>query len=162
GQVLHLHRGGRPEVRPREDAAVPGGARAFRGRGRGAVMRTRGPLTPLGLGLVLFAAASGCRPDMHDQPKYKPLPRSDFFAAHRASRRLLPGTIARGQLKDDSPFNTGKSGGQFVDSLPVELTAELLERGRTRYESFCAPCHGRVGRGDGMVVKRGFKAPNSY
>ena len=27
---------------------------------------------------------------------------------------------------------------------------------------FCSPCHGRTGRGDGMVVQRGFKKPSSY
>ena len=46
--------------------------------------------------------------------------------------------------------------------LPVKLTPELLARGRERFEIFCSPCHGRTGRGDGMVVRRGFKAPPSY
>jgi mono/diheme cytochrome c family protein len=114
------------------------------------------------MGFSLVVLLAGCRQDMHDQPKYKPLARSDFFADHRASRPLVPGTVARGQLKDDSPLYTGKQNGEFADELPLELTGELLQTGRTRFQSFCAPCHGRVGRGDGMVVRRGFKAPRSF
>jgi mono/diheme cytochrome c family protein len=38
----------------------------------------------------------------------------------------------------------------------------LLERGKERYDIFCAPCHGFDGDGDGMVVRRGFPAPPSY
>ena len=112
--------------------------------------------------LCLLVLAVGCRQDMHDQPKYKPLARSDFFADHRASRAPVPGTVARGQLRDDGLLYTGKLGGQLADALPVELTPELLKTGRTRFESFCSPCHGRVGRGDGVVVRRGFKPPSSF
>jgi len=38
---------------------------------------------------------------MHDQPKYQPLERSSFFDDGRASRPLVPGTIAQGQLHED-------------------------------------------------------------
>src|ERR1043165_1251552 len=50
----------------------------------------------------------GCRQDMHDQPKYKPLRPSVFFADERASRPLPDGTVARNQLRDDAQFYTGK------------------------------------------------------
>jgi mono/diheme cytochrome c family protein len=99
---------------------------------------------------------------MHDQPKLKPLARSEFYADHRASRPQVEGTIARGQLVDDSPFYTGKVEGQLTHELPVELTPALLATGRARFETFCAPCHGRTGEGNGMVVQRGFKKPNSF
>lgn len=42
------------------------------------------------------------------------------------------------------------------------LTREVLERGRERYDIFCAPCHGFAGDGDGMVVARGLPAPPSF
>lgn len=45
--------------------------------------------------------------------------------------------------------------------LPFEVTATVLERGRQRYDTFCAPCHSRSGDGDGMVIQRGFQAPPS-
>src|SRR5262249_38720100 len=109
---------------------------------------------------VLFAA--GCRQDMHDQPKYRPLRGSAFFADHRSARPLVPGTVARGMLRDESPLYTGKVAGQFTADLPVPLDEALLRRGRFQFETYCAPCHGRVARGDGLVVSRGFKAPTSF
>jgi mono/diheme cytochrome c family protein len=42
------------------------------------------------------------------------------------------------------------------------VTAALLKRGRERFDIYCSPCHGLDGRGDGMVVTRGFPRPPSY
>jgi mono/diheme cytochrome c family protein len=42
------------------------------------------------------------------------------------------------------------------------VTPALLERGRERYNIFCAPCHGATGEGNGMIVRRGFPPPPSY
>ncbi len=114
--------------------------------------------------LVLLAlAAAGCRQDMHDQPKYKPFRESDFFPDRRAARPLVAGTVARGTLREDTLFYTGKlESGALTDTLPMPVTADLLERGRVQYQTFCAPCHGRTGSGDGMIVQRGFKKPFSY
>jgi hypothetical protein len=110
---------------------------------------------------VLLLAAAGCRQDMHDQPKYKPLQSSRFFADGRASRPLLPGTVARGHLDDDEHLHSGKAGDAFVDSFPFSVTAGMLERGRERYDIFCSPCHDRVGSGGGMIVLRGYRRPTS-
>lgn len=115
------------------------------------------------LALVLLAASgAACRQDMHDQPKYKPLRESEFFADRRSARPLVAGTVARGSLREDTVVYTGKVGNELVKEIPVEVTAELLARGQERFQIFCSPCHGRTGRGDGMVVQRGFKAPSSY
>jgi hypothetical protein len=113
-------------------------------------------------GLCVFVVSVACRQDMHDQPKLKPLAKSDFYADRRGSRPQVEGTIARGQLVDDSAFYTGKVDGQLTSELPVKLSPELLATGRTRFDTFCAPCHGRIGNGNGMVVQRGFKKPNSF
>lgn len=112
--------------------------------------------------LLAAVALGGCRQDMHDQPKIKPLRQSEIFADRRSARPLVPGTVARGTLREDTAFYTGKLGKEFVKEIPVTVTAELLDRGRTQFQVFCSPCHGRTGRGDGMVVQRGFKAPPSY
>jgi len=109
---------------------------------------------------VVFAGA--CRQDMHDQPKYRPLRGSELFADKRSARPLVEGTVARGTLREDTAFFTGKTAAGFVSELPVPLTPELLARGRSQFQVFCSPCHGRTGRGDGMIVQRGFKAPSSY
>ncbi len=42
------------------------------------------------------------------------------------------------------------------------VTMALLERGKQRFEIYCAPCHSRVGDGNGMIVQRGFPHPPSY
>jgi mono/diheme cytochrome c family protein len=107
-------------------------------------------------------AAAACRQDMHDQPKYEPYERSDFFDDGRAVRPQPEGTVARGQLREEAALFTGRSGGAFVATLPLPLTPETLARGRERYEIHCAPCHGLVGRGDGMIVRRGYRQPSSF
>ena len=108
--------------------------------------------------LVLF----GCRQQMADQPRYKPLAKSTFFGDERSARPLIPGTVAQGQLRADNGFYTGKLGGELVTTLPVPLTKELLVRGQERYNIFCSPCHGRTGSGNGIVVQRGYRPPPSY
>lgn len=118
-----------------------------------------------GLALVGLAAlaATGCRQDMHDQAKYEPLEGSVLFANGMASRPLVEGTVARGHLREDPVFYTGIGpDGQFVDALPMPMDLALLERGRSRFDVFCSPCHGRRGDGKGMIVQRGFKQPTSF
>jgi mono/diheme cytochrome c family protein len=51
---------------------------------------------------------------------------------------------------------------ETVDAAPPKLDLALLQRGRERFDIFCAPCHGRTGDGRGMIVRRGFPAPPSY
>jgi len=112
--------------------------------------------------LPLLALLAGCRQDMHDQPRYKPFARSDFFNDSRSARPFVEGTVARGQLREDGLYYTGKQGAGFAAQLPFPVSAAVLERGRERYTIYCTPCHGQTGRGDGMVVRRGFRQPPSY
>src|SRR5262249_40994550 len=58
--------------------------------------------------------------------------------------------------------HTGSVNGDFADTIPVRVNQGTLERGRERYEIYCAPCHGYLGDGDGMVARRGFKIPASF
>jgi len=99
---------------------------------------------------------------MHDQPRYKPLAKSTFFDDHRSARPRVPGTVARGHLPGDPVLETGKAGTSFVAAVPVPIDLPLLKRGEKRYGIYCAPCHGRVGRGDGMIVRRGYRQPPSF
>src|SRR5436190_311661 len=113
--------------------------------------------------LILTAAAAGCRRDMFQQPSSKPLATSDFFRAdYMASRPLVAHTVARGHLEADQAFYRGKIGTNLVTTFPIPITRETLERGRERFEIYCAPCHGRTGAGNGMIVQRGYPAPPSY
>jgi mono/diheme cytochrome c family protein len=118
--------------------------------------RVFGPLAVLTL---VAAGAAACRQDMHDQPRYTPLQSSSFFPDGSASRPLPAGTVARGQLKDDVAFYTGKAGDEDVTEIPVPVDEARLRRGREMYDAHCAHCHGLTGAGDGMVVQRGFSKP---
>lgn len=116
----------------------------------------------------LIAAAlllCACRQDMQQQPRYDPLAPSAFFQDHRSARPLVEGTVARGHLRLDRGFYTGKTGpgdDTTVAQFPFPVTREVLDRGRQRYDIYCSPCHSRVGDGQGMIVQRGFLAPPSY
>jgi mono/diheme cytochrome c family protein len=112
--------------------------------------------------LVLIAFTSACRQDMHIQPYYRPLARSDFFNDQRSARLPVEGTVARGDLRADAYFYTGKIGGNDGDFMPFPVTAEVLERGRERFNITCTPCHGRVGDGNGFIPSRGYRRPPSY
>lgn len=126
-------------------------------------MSTEAPRAAAALLALGALALAGCRQDMHDQAKVEPLEASAFFADGRASRAPVPGTVARGHLDDDPVLATGlDAAGEPVAELPVPVTRELLERGRERFEIFCTPCHDRVGTGQGMIVRRGYKRPQSF
>src|SRR6266581_4931220 len=107
--------------------------------------------TPAATLLLIITLGSACRIDMHVQPRENPLSRSDFYTDQRSARPLVEGTIARGQLHEDSYFCTGKIGNNPGDVMPFPVTKEVLERGRERFNIFCAPCHSRLGDGNGFV-----------
>jgi hypothetical protein len=108
---------------------------------------------------LLFA---GCRMDMHEQPKYLPYQPTTFFDDGRSERPVVPGTVARGQLRLDELLYTGKENGVVSNKFPFPITREDLERGRQRYNIYCTPCHDYTGSGQGIVVQRGFPPPPSY
>jgi len=112
--------------------------------------------------LAATLLAGGCRQDMHDQPKYRALRQSDFFPDQRAARPLVEGTVARGLLNDDDLLNTGKVNGQLAAEFPFPVTAEVVARGRERFDIFCSPCHDRTGSGNGMIVRRGYRRPPTF
>jgi mono/diheme cytochrome c family protein len=92
------------------------------------------------LAVVVIAAA--CRQGMADRPPRRALGSSPFFSDRSASRPQVAGTVAR------APALAG--------------AAVSLQRGRERYEIFCAPCHGRRGEGDGVIAAHGFPRPPSF
>ncbi len=112
---------------------------------------------------LALSTATACRQDMHDQPKYIPLRPSDFFGDGRSERPLIDGTVARGHLDDDLAYYTGKgSDGKPVDEFPFPVTKEVVERGQNRFNIYCTPCHSRLGDGNGMIPRRGFRHPPTY
>lgn len=122
------------------------------------------------LALAAMFLVAGCRQDMHNQPKFIPLRSNTFFPDQRSARYPVPGTVPRlenatmdaEQLDPASYFLSGKHGNAFGNELPFPLTAEVLDRGQQRFNIYCAPCHARIGDGNGMIVQRGYKHPPSF
>ncbi len=112
--------------------------------------------------IALLMLLTACRQDMQNEPRYKPLAASDFFSDGRSARPQVEGTVARGHLRIDEARYTGKIDGDDIDQFPIPVAKEDIERGQTRFNIYCTPCHGRLGDGNGMVVLRGFRQPPSY
>ena len=128
----------------------------------GDISRRRTGWRGLALAGAVAMLLSGCRLDMHLQPKYLPYEPSTFFPDGRSERQPVEGTVARGQLRTDELFYTGKINGAEADQFPFPITRADLERGRERYNIYCTPCHDYTGTGNGMIVQRGFPQPPSY
>ncbi|MBB6429448.1 c-type cytochrome [Algisphaera agarilytica] len=102
--------------------------------------------------------------DMDNQPKLKAQAASPIFADGRAMRPEVPGTIRRGELRDDTEFELGytvkKDGDSyapvFISGMPdaAEVDQFFLARGQKKFDTFCYPCHGKAGYGDGPVNQR--------
>src|SRR5690349_12806990 len=122
-------------------------------------------LKSLWIALGALLVLGGCRQDMHDQPKFKPLAKSDFYPDLRSARPLPDHTVARGQEHADTYFYSGMLPGTNNpgDYMPFPVTEEVLQRGRERFNIYCAPCHSRLGDGNGYVPTRGFaRRPPSF
>jgi hypothetical protein len=118
------------------------------------------------LGMTL-AVLPGCRSEMYDQPRYKPYQASGFFADGTSARPLVAGTVPRldPRVRGKAPallFETGKTADKLAETLPFPVDRSVLERGQERFRIFCTPCHGELGDGRGMIVRRGFNPPPSY
>lgn len=111
---------------------------------------------------LLVAAALvwvGCRRDMFDQPKFRPLAESNFFTDGRSARPVPAGTFEFEEADQGQGVTQGAANGSFLAVIPVPLDEALLKRGEDRFNIYCSPCHGRVGDGRGMIAKRGFIQP---
>jgi mono/diheme cytochrome c family protein len=100
--------------------------------------------------LAVCAALAGCDQNMTSQPKYAEYEAAPLFRNGQVLQAPVAGTVARGDLAPADRV-----------ARPA-LTPELIATGRKTFDVFCAPCHGRVGTGDGMIVARGMPRPPSY
>jgi len=124
-------------------------------------------------------------PDMDDQPKWKAQSETEFFALQDGTRRTqrepqantvafarrsfdpathggetwaTDYTVERASfLAEDDAYYTGKTGpDSFVDTIPANVTREMLELGRDNFEINCVACHGYKGDGKGTVAGLGY------
>ena len=116
---------------------------------------------------ALVVALGGCRGMTSEAPPIHPNLNMDYvqrfeaqeanplFADGAAMRQPVAGTVARGGLRtaENAPYYYGRTGdGAYVDEIPVDVTASLLERGQERYNIYCTPCHGIAGDGRGIIA----------
>lgn len=126
--------------------------------------------TNVALLLVCLLGLGGCRstfehppvqviPDMDSQAKVKANAESRFFRDGNGNRVAVPGTVSRSA----QPYAYYGAPERAIAELrnPVAPTREVLDRGRNRFETFCAVCHGLDGRGNGVVVEHGYPQPPS-
>ena len=59
--------------------------------------------------LSLTVSLAGCRQDLHNQPKYRGLRASQFFAHGSSARPLVEGTVARGPVQEAEAVFTGQN-----------------------------------------------------
>jgi len=119
---------------------------------------------------IMLAGVAGCwgtpseQPPIHlqlnmdMQEKGEAQERNEFFSDHRFMRKPPAGTVALGHLNADQHLYQGLGADhRIADTLPdaIEFDDALLARGEERYNIYCAPCHGIVGRGDGPATRRG-------
>ncbi len=118
--------------------------------------------------VAVALGAAGCRgwtssrppvhlnPSMYQQPKYSPQAESAFFYDGATMRPPVPGTVARGELREDRAFYEGKDeAGKDLARSPVEATPDVLARGQERFRIYCAPCHDPRGEGKGILAAQG-------
>jgi mono/diheme cytochrome c family protein len=120
-------------------------------------------------------------PDMVRQMKVRAQSPSNFFADGRGSRMPIDGTVPIGyepprvqtiatpaagvpaaQSREKLAFSegtdyydTGKMGDRWGTGMPVEVTPELMRRGRERFNITCAMCHGATAAGNGITKQYG-------
>jgi mono/diheme cytochrome c family protein len=122
------------------------------------------------LSLIVLAACEKAKQDMYDQPRYKPMARSDLFD-NGTSVRVPPEGLAAYAQGPFSGTSSGRIGTEDMarrtaalaaQSIPYPITRQLLLRGQERYAIYCMPCHSPAGDGDGLIARRGFPHPPSY
>jgi mono/diheme cytochrome c family protein len=96
-------------------------------------------------------------PDMDRQPKLRPQTGSEIFGDGFSSRLPVVGTVARGSAWQENSINTGRVPGStnWVATIPIPVTQQLMARGRERFQINCTPCHGAEGDGKGITTKFG-------
>jgi mono/diheme cytochrome c family protein len=104
---------------------------------------------------------AGCREKVIPEPDFERMIRQekyglwepcDHFGDGRAMQHPPEGTVPVDRRTGEASLTTGITDGLYVSEIPVPLTVPLVQRGRQRFETFCAPCHGILGDGSSRVA----------
>lgn len=122
-------------------------------------------------------------PDMDKQQRWDPQEATSFYADGRVARATPEHAVAfssatfniaehgdkpwakeymadrASMLKESDAVYTGKvteadGFSSYLDTIPVTVSREMIERGQHQYNIYCVACHGYLGDGAGMVGTR--------
>lgn len=127
------------------------------------------------MALTLTAALAGCQgmpsekppvhvnPNMDWQDRFNAQEVNPFFEDNRADRQPVDGTVSRGNLQADLAYYQGvDDNGDFVAKIPAKVSAEMIMRGKERFNIYCSMCHGGTGAGNGIITNYGIVRPPSF
>jgi mono/diheme cytochrome c family protein len=102
-------------------------------------------------------------PEMVRTPRYNAYAANPNFPDGKTLQLPVPGTIPRGLLPLHFAATSEDAirAGNILQNPNQPGDARAIARGAVVFSNFCQPCHGPGGRGDGLVVQRGFPAPPS-
>jgi len=109
--------------------------------------------------LALLLAGCNVFDPMMTQDKQKPYRPSDHWPDRIGMRAPPPGTVAAAAYQGDNLALGAAEDGRPVAKIPVEVTPELLQVGRKKFDVNCAVCHGLLGDGDSLVAKNMAQRP---
>jgi mono/diheme cytochrome c family protein len=89
---------------------------------------------------------------MSEQPRYDVYESSRFFGDSMAMRVPPAGTVSRDVVLDRRLATGRTTIGTYVTAVPVTMTPRLRELGRSRFQIFCAACHGAGAYGGSVVA----------
>jgi mono/diheme cytochrome c family protein len=133
----------------------------------------RRPLASVAL-LCAAAGVAACRGQVSEDPPIRPIrhmvqqerfdmqEENDFFPDRRAERPAVPGTVVAGQPRTDDFLYRGVVDGKPAETLPMPLTPQVMQRGRERFNIYCATCHDRAGTGQSVAARGLVPPPTNY
>ncbi len=127
------------------------------------------------LALSLSTVFAGCQgmpsekppvhvnPNMDWQDRFNAQEVNPFFEDNRADRQPVEGTVSQGNLQANMAYYQGiEDNGAFVDKIPASVSAEMILRGKERFNIYCSMCHGGTGAGNGIITNYGIVRPPSF
>jgi mono/diheme cytochrome c family protein len=122
------------------------------------VTRARAARLCCGLSLLLLAACDDLLPRigwerMTDQARGKAYRASRFFPDGKLMRTPPDGSVPVERARLPAALSEDSRAGAYVSAPPLRVDRALLTRGRERFDTFCAPCHGIDGSGESLVAR---------
>ncbi len=115
-------------------------------------------------------------PDMDRQSKFHPQGENPFYDNKMDDRLPVINTIPRGNELElavvfsedysaedllNVELQTGRdAAGEWATDFPIDVTRDVIEMGKVKYDIFCAVCHGLAGNGQSVVTSKGLPAAN--